>query len=246
MRSFLFVLTLATSAILFAGEDPIKADSDQPFAVVELFTSEGCSSCPPAENYLNELAVQTESQRIMPLAFHVDYWDYLGWRDPYAQKAFTQRQRRYARDLHPNRVYTPQMIVNGRHVFVGSDRDSGGIKINRELKRQPKVDLSVKVQKGNTGSLTINYQSQANAKHVLNVALVSNGHNSHVKAGENRGRRLQHENVVRVFKERALKQASGQIELQLPQGMKQDDSRIIAYVQDTKSRQILAAQMVTL
>ena len=93
-----------------AGERPI---------VVELFTSQGCSSCPPADALLGELAKRTD---VLALGFHVDYWDYIGWKDPYASKLATKRQRQYAETFKLSYVYTPQMVVNGVTESVGSDR----------------------------------------------------------------------------------------------------------------------------
>ena len=84
--------------------------------VVELFTSQGCSACPPADAVLQDLA---EKPHVLALAFHVDYWDYIGWKDTFAQPVFTQRQKTYAKRLGRKHVYTPQMIINGHHDVVG-------------------------------------------------------------------------------------------------------------------------------
>ncbi|MBZ0167242.1 MAG: DUF1223 domain-containing protein, partial [Candidatus Omnitrophica bacterium] len=94
---------------------PSRDAGDQPFALVELFTSQGCSSCPTADEYLKELTTLAREKniRLFTLGFHVDYWDYLGWRDPYASPQFTARQQRYAQVLRASTIYTPQMIVNG-------------------------------------------------------------------------------------------------------------------------------------
>ena len=111
-----------------AKEKEVQQQSDNetgtPFAVVELFTSEGCSSCPPADNLLGEIVkdAQKGQQRVYCLSFHVDYWNSLGWRDPYSDPAFSRRQREYARAFESVQVYTPQMVVNGSTGFVGSDR----------------------------------------------------------------------------------------------------------------------------
>src|ERR1700761_6678484 len=109
---FALVSILATSA--YAQEAPV---------VVELFTSQGCSSCPPADAFLSDLARQRRD--VLQLAFHVTYWDSLGWKDPYSLDAATARQRAYARHLRDDGVYTPQMVVDGATGFVGSNRSQG-------------------------------------------------------------------------------------------------------------------------
>src|SRR5260221_259576 len=95
---------------------PVRADSP---VVVELFTSQGCSSCPPADEYLGELTMRSD---IIPLAFHVDYWNYIGWTDPFASKQMTHRQKAYSRALGQRYIYTPEMVVNGTTQEVGSNR----------------------------------------------------------------------------------------------------------------------------
>ena len=98
-------------------------ENEKPFVVVELFTSEGCSSCPPADELLSEIVDgRYENTDVIGLSFHVDYWDYIGWKDPYASRDFTNRQRIYAEKLRSHQLYTPQMVVNGKHEFVGSNR----------------------------------------------------------------------------------------------------------------------------
>src|SRR5215471_14483241 len=101
-----------------AGDQPVKMTLDDKPVVVELFTSQGCSSCPPADAVLGKLAKRSD---VLPLAFHVDYWDYIGWKDPFASKETTDRQYDYGRALCLNMVYTPQMVVDGSQDVVGSD-----------------------------------------------------------------------------------------------------------------------------
>ncbi len=112
-------LSLCVGAVLAMSGASGAGAADRSGIVVELFTSQGCSSCPPADAFLSELA---KRPNVVALAFHVDYWDHLGWKDPYAQAAFSKRQRRYVAALGARFVYTPQMIVDGRFQDVGSDR----------------------------------------------------------------------------------------------------------------------------
>jgi len=115
------------------GALPARA-AEAPLVVVELFTSQGCSSCPPADSYLGELARRPD---VLALAFHVDYWNYIGWTDPFASKLASQRQREYAKHLNLRYVYTPQMVVNGASEGVGSERGVISMLITRRSTRRP-------------------------------------------------------------------------------------------------------------
>src|SRR6202051_3142788 len=112
------IIGLAAATVLATG-----GYAEESPTVVELFTSQGCSSCPPADAFLTDLAHQRRD--VLPLAFHVTYWDYLGWKDPYSLDAATARQREYARHLGEDGVYTPQMVVDGAKGSVGSRRAAG-------------------------------------------------------------------------------------------------------------------------
>ena len=182
MRTAMIALTLAT-ALATAGhaqESPI---------VVELFTSQGCSSCPPADAFLTGLARQRRD--VLPLAFHVTYWDSLGWKDPYSLDAATVRQREYARHFGGDGVYTPQMVVDGTTGFVGSDR-AQGLKVIGGAAPKP-VPVSV-VRDGQ--SLRINVGAGAGHAQVLLVGFDST-HETPVGRGENGGRTLVESNIVR-------------------------------------------------
>src|SRR6476619_4430550 len=117
------VVSFAFKKFIF-GKQPTTqlANEKEPgFAVVELFTSEGCSSCPPADNLLARIQKEDMDKQVYLLAYHVDYWDRQGWKDRFSDAAFTQHQQQYAEWLHLNSVYTPQMVVNGKEEFVGSN-----------------------------------------------------------------------------------------------------------------------------
>ena len=136
MLATLLFFMLNSSSIL-DEEAETQATEPGAFAVVELFTSQGCSSCPPADRLLSSLLAEAEKEgkNIFPLSFHVDYWNRLGWRDPYSSSDFSKRQRRYATALSSG-VYAPQMVFKGREECVGSNRYKAQAMINKVMKRQ--------------------------------------------------------------------------------------------------------------
>ncbi|MEK7224336.1 MAG: DUF1223 domain-containing protein, partial [Bacteroidota bacterium] len=112
-----------------------------PVVVLELFTSQGCSSCPPADNLLPQLA--RLDSNIIPLSFHVDYWNRLGWTDPFSSSEYSERQREYAKQLNLESIYTPQLIINGGYELVGSSRSAAEATIKRVLKEKAAISLAI-------------------------------------------------------------------------------------------------------
>jgi hypothetical protein len=161
-------------------------------AVVELFTSEGCSSCPPAELYTAELAQRGD---VLALTYHVDYWDDLGWRDHFSLPQATQRQRAYAAALNRSGVFTPQMVIDGSRSFVGSDRKA----IGKELatpREGPRI--AVALHEG-TVSIGVGPSSGASTGEVLLVAYRRSATTS-IGRGENAGRTINEVNIVRSIR----------------------------------------------
>lgn len=237
-------LTVVSKSGQAKGADATKEADDAPpaFAVVELFTSEGCSSCPPADAVLAECVqdAREHGKRVYCLAFQVDYWNRLGWADPYSDAAFTRRQNGYAQTFSSNQVYTPQMIVNGTEEFVGSERERSRKSIDAALKRPAKALVKLREEKGGekenkAGAVIVSYESSAAPKGaVVNIAVVERGLVSKVARGENADRTLHHENVVRVFRTVPLDEtAKGSVELKLPTDLVQKNASVIAYVQET-------------
>jgi hypothetical protein len=183
MRATIIGVVLAT--LLTAT---VHAQQPPPI-VVELFTSQGCSSCSPADAFLTDLARQRRD--VLPLAFHVTYWDYLGWKDPYSLAAATARQRDYARQLGADGVYTPQMVVDGIKGFVGSDRHEGLGAIDGAAAKSVPVTLA-----RDAGALVVTVGPGAGTAKVLLVGF-DRSHDTPVGRGENGGRTLHETNVVR-------------------------------------------------
>ena len=190
-RIRIFALALAVAAGLGAAPVPALAAEDA-LKVVELFTSQGCSSCPPADALLADLA---DHDDILALSFHVDYWDYIGWKDPFASPLYTQRQRFYRQVFGKRYVYTPQMVVNGAFEMTGSDR--AGI-LERIAAEAPPDRVSLAMRDDGAGNVTVSVPRAADADPAtVWLVVYDNEHVTAVKRGENRGRTIRNRNVVR-------------------------------------------------
>ena len=212
-------------------------------AVVELFTSQGCSSCPPAEAVLADESAdaKADGRAVFTLAFHVDYWDRGGWADPFSNAAFTQRQSDYSRAFHLGNVYTPQMVVNGRTQFVGSDRAAADKAIADAVAVPPAVAVSITVDKAGSG-YAVRYTGAVPAGSDVNVAVVERGLSTDVKAGENGGRRLDQPAVVRWFATVHPNGDTGVVTIPaLPAGVKADRATVVVYAQRPTDRAVLGA-----
>ena len=180
----------------FAGQ---PAASQAPKVVVELFTSQGCSSCPPADQLIGELAGRPD---VIALSLPVDYWDYLGWKDTLAQSAFTARQKAYARARSDRQVYTPQMIVNGIQPCVGSDRARIERSIRTATAGLASLPVTVAaVERDGVVTVTVSEAAQSVTPQKAEVWLlpVLRSHMVSINRGENRGRAVTYANVVRAM-----------------------------------------------
>lgn len=167
--------------------------------MVELFTSEGCSSCPPADDVLATLARSTDA-RVYPLAYHVDYWDGLGWPDRFASPHNTARQQGYAHALGVRGLYTPQVVVGGTEEFVGSDRDRAKAAVARALAVPATVRISLRARWTAPDAVTVDYQALGAAlRSDVTIAVVEPAASTAVRRGENAGKVLSHANVVLGF-----------------------------------------------
>jgi hypothetical protein len=195
-RSLLIGGAAAASVAVAGARLPVEARSaaEGPWAV-ELFTSQGCSSCPPADAYLGMLAKRPD---IVALSHHVDYWDYIGWKDAFASRATTDRQRAYARVLKQRYVYTPEMVVEG----IGHDtgRERAGIeKLLGEAQRRSSGRATPELSRTSTGALTVKLAAFPLDGRPADVtlALYDRRHSTPVASGENQGRMLDNFNIVR-------------------------------------------------
>lgn len=221
--------------------------------VVELFTSEGCSSCPPADALLKEISEKqpVPGAQVVALEEHVDYWNHLGWRDPYSTPEFSQRQSDYAHVFGTDGVYTPQMIVDGQSEIVGS-RGAAAREAIQKAASRPKVEISL-VEGANSSSdkLAISVQIRNSAgisvhgETELWVAVTEKGLQTEVKAGENSGETLKHAAVVRSLRKiENLRDLSGynrQVQIAINPGWKKENLAVVAFLAEKSSRKIIGA-----
>jgi hypothetical protein len=252
---FLTLLTVTGLAALVMGR---AASSGRPAVpatpvLVELFTSEGCSSCPPADALLQELdATQpVAGAQLVVLSEHVDYWNYIGWKDPYSSSVFSRRQSEYASRFHLGSVYTPQMVVDGQSEFVGNDSRQASRAIEQARLRQ-KVSAQISdVMFQAPGSIQARIKVDAlpeslragSGEVYLVVAL--NQAESQVLRGENEGRRLRHvavvQSIARVGTVTKSKGYSGLASARLKSTVGPGNLRVVVFVQEPGSGRVLGA-----
>jgi len=233
--------TLALSSFTYkSNHKPVIADKG--FAVIELFTSEGCSSCPPADAVIAKVEKESTDKPVYILAFHVDYWNRLGWKDVFSSAAYSARQGQYARWLNLSSVYTPQVVVNGRTEFVGSEEGTLRNAINNYLAKSAGAQIELSSVKINPNKAEVQYQTQGKtANSVLLLAIVQKTATTNVQRGENEGRTLSHVQIVRGIESVSLKSDKGSASIELPKGFDGHGSEIIAFVQNTSNGEITGA-----
>ncbi len=230
------------SLFLLIGNSIFSQNNSKGFALLELYTSEGCSSCPPADELLGKIQNEYKDKNVYVLAYHVDYWDKQGWKDIFSNADFTKRQYDYAQFLGKEPIYTPQVIINGKTDYIGSQETSlrNGIKL--ALSKPAAVDLSLETKQQND-KLSLNYSINGIFKnsHLL-IAVVQKSAKSNVKRGENAHRVLSHYQIVQRLQTIDLKVAKGNSTITLPKNFNTQDFEIIGFVQDIKSGAILGVK----
>lgn len=224
--------------------------------LVELFTSEGCSSCPPADKLLAELdeSQPVNGAQVIALSEHVDYWNRLGWKDPFSSAQFTERQTDYSRTLHVEDIYTPQMIVDGQDQFVGNQRATALEAIARAA-QSPKARVEAAIKSSTPNSITLSIHagdvpevSSGDRADVI-LAITESGLMNNVARGENAGRRLTHSAVTRKMVELGAidgKDFNAEQVVRLDSVWQRARLRAVVLVQERGSRRILGAAAIPL
>lgn len=246
MRNRSGLIAVMILACMLSGTVGAGAGDAARVALLELYTSEGCNSCPPADAWVSSLSSQWVPQKLVVLAFHVDYWNYLGWKDPFSQARFSLRQQAGARYNSLRTAYTPQLLLNGRDYRERGDIEA---RVTRIHSQPARVQLSMNFARSGAAlntKVAINPIQAATSEPLqLYLAVYENNLYSDVKSGENRGRRLRHDYVVRSL--------TGPIELTGKSALRWDgtltlspewkivDLGLAAFVQSSKTGEILQA-----
>lgn len=236
-NSFLFALLVLTGAFVMKHREnnaPQTQATQQTggFAVAELFTSEGCSSCPPADALLAALQQEYGTKELYVLAYHVDYWDRQGWKDRFSSRDYSERQQQYAAWLNLSTVYTPQLVINGQSEYVGSNRQDITAAITGYLQQSPARSLQLRASL-NQGKIQVQYSAAAAKNTELVLALVQKNGDSNVQAGENAGRHLAHVQIVRALVKASLNQST--VSIPVPAGFTSAGWELIGMMQNTRT-----------
>jgi hypothetical protein len=215
------------------------------FALVELFTSEGCSSCPPADEALVQLEKKFGSS-LFVVGFHVDYWDRLGWKDPFSDKSYSLRQQNYGSFFGLESIYTPQAVVNGRVQMVGSDQGRLVQVIGDELKKNNTNSLRLDASGQTAGQVQVSFKTNPTSGDQLVLALVQLSAEDHVTSGENKGRLLRHINIVRSFTTISPATGQGKVLVGVPPGLSLQGCHLIGWMQNRTTWKVSAACEVSI
>lgn len=243
----ILVLTLSAAALICAAPD---GRANRVPVLLELFTSEGCSSCPPADRLLQAFDQNqpVAGADLIVLSEHVDYWDHDGWKDPFSSAQNTARQQQYANKFHLDGVYTPQLVVDGQFGVVGSDAQAASSAIAKAIARSKiPVAISNATRAGDKVAARIEMPAvegvARSGQAVLYVALADDRTESQVMRGENSGRLLTHVAVVRVLREvgtiRLGNAYAGDISLKVQSGTAVKGLRLVAFLQDAQSGHVV-------
>ncbi|MEP7154967.1 MAG: DUF1223 domain-containing protein [Betaproteobacteria bacterium] len=231
---------------------PVHAKSGpRTTSIVELYTSEGCDSCPPADKWFS--TIDARKSGVIPLAFHVDYWDYIGWKDPFANPLYSQRQRETVTRQGSRTTYTPQVMVDGRDARAWSFDSQFQSRVREVASRSPRADVALDANV-TAGALearmlaTIPLQADR-ADAVVFLAVTEDRLQSRVTAGENRSKTLAHDHVVRALVGPialdAADRAAGKFQVSrsvtLAPDWKRDDLSLVAFVQSARTGEVLQA-----
>ncbi|WP_316634051.1 DUF1223 domain-containing protein [uncultured Flavobacterium sp.] len=242
---FFVALLLLITTTSFSQNNPDNK-AHKGFALLELYTSEGCSSCPPADELMGKIQNEYKDRNLYVLSYHVDYWDRQGWKDVFSNTDYTKRQYDYAKFMDKDPIYTPQLIINGKIDYIASQETAVRNGIKSALSKPVTTNLSLEASQANN-NLSVNYNIEGTFKNSsLLIAIVQKAAKTNVKRGENANRVLSHYQIVRHLHSVDLKSTKGTIAVHLLKGFNTKDFEVIGFVQDKNNGSILGATRAVL
>lgn len=241
-----FAISLLTISFSTKNLNKNMVKDQEGFALIELFTSEGCSSCPPADEALGEIQKKYNDKNVLVLSYHVDYWNKLGWKDIFSDASFTQRQEYYSNIFRLNNIYTPQVVVNGKKEFLGSNKSKLISSIEEQLNERSAVSIKLSVVQNTEGKIGVHYSAEGTdaKKEQAIIVLIQKMGTNEIKKGENKGRTLHHINIVRNIFYLPLKEKT--TNFTLPAGFSKEDFFVAGFIQDKRSGKIKAIQSASI
>ncbi len=238
---------LFTIIILITGFNPVKEAIYKPVAVLELFTSQGCSSCPSADKLLGEIDKSYKQDEVIALSYHVDYWNYIGWKDPFSHKDYSNKQRQYGSKFSSSSIYTPQVVINGEEHFVGSKRDVMYSKIKTYLEKKSLNEIVISNLSNTNGLVRIDYdvKGDVDAKKIR-VVLAIKERVTAVGRGENRNRVLKNYNIVVNEVTANLTASHGKAEISIPEIVENTDKLVLVALVEHSNLGVTAGAKVKL
>lgn len=249
MKSFKSNAIIAMIHLFFSvavfGQKPMKTENHKGFAVLELFTSEGCNSCPPADEIMGKIQSEYKDKGVYVIAYHVDYWDHQGWKDIFSNADYTKRQYDYANWFNQRNIYTPQVIINGQQGYIGTQESVIKNTIKKLLLKPSVANLDLKATVSNK-KLTVNYTVNSNPKNSnLILTVIQKKAKSAVKRGENANKTLSHFQIVRhLHTTKLAKNAKDKTTISLPDDFNTKDFEVIGFVQNANTGAIEAVSKI--
>jgi hypothetical protein len=241
-----FIAVILLIGITAFGQNNPEKKAVKGFALLELYTSEGCSSCPPADDLMGRIQNEYKDDNVYVLAYHVDYWDRQGWKDVFSNADYTKRQYDYARFLGKEPIYTPQLIINGKADYIASKETLVRNGIKSALSKPVTTNLSLEASQANN-NLNVNYNIEGTFKNSnLLVAIVQKAAKTNVKRGENANNVLSHYQIVHHLHSVALKDKKGTVSIHLPKSFNEKEYEVIGFVQEKNNGNITGATRASL
>ncbi|WP_405246939.1 DUF1223 domain-containing protein [Cellulophaga sp. Asnod2-G02] len=239
-----FAITSFKSAF-HTEESPVKSSLIESIVVLELYTSQGCSSCPPADVLLDKVK-KAYSEEVIALSYHVDYWNYIGWKDPFSKAVFTEKQTAYNYKFRNKSNYTPQVVVNGKTHFVGSNSSEMYANINTFRKVKARNEITLSTVKADAATINFEYKITGNlSDKKLRAVLVLDQRSTEVKRGENRNRTLVNSNIVVAEKYVNLKMNDSGV-IQIPDMVKANDKLSLILIAENNAFDVTGASKVSI